>query len=207
MEEARMSTGYALAYRFGVTPWERAGKVANESFGALLDREEADRARPFGRALDLGCGRGQHTHDLARRGWEAVGVDNVARAVDAARASGGSSATFTVGDVTDLPAASLGRFDFFLDVGCFHGLGASQRQAEAAGITACAADGSTVLLLGFQPAGLPFVPRGVTRADVEAAFSGWDLLSVDPADTSGMPGPLKRTKPQWYRLRKRPTTA
>jgi hypothetical protein len=31
-----------------------------------------------------GCDRGLYTHELARRGWEAVGVDNVPRAIDAA---------------------------------------------------------------------------------------------------------------------------
>lgn len=198
-----MSTGYALAYRFGLTPWERAGRAAHESFDALLDREEADRVKPLGRALDLGCGRGQHTHQLARRGWDAVGLDNVPRAVQAAEANDASSARFMVGDVTDLRSTGLGMFDFFLDVGCFHGLDASQRRAEAEGITVSATDGSTVLVLGFQPTGLPFVPRGVTRADVEAAFTGWDLVSVDAADTIGMPKPLKKTQPQWYRLRKR----
>ena len=202
-----MGTGYALAYRFGITPWERAGKFAQASFQALLDREEADRSRPLGRALDIGCGRGLHTHELAQRGWEAVGIDNIPRAIDAATRTGSSGATFVVADVTDLAAADLGTFDFFLDVGCFHGLDASQRRAEAEGIRAMAKDGSTVLVLGFQPAGLPFVPRGVTRADVEAAFTGWDLVSVDAADTSGMPKPLKKTQPQWYRLRKRPAVS
>ena len=75
-----VNTGYALAYRFGFTPWERYGTAAAASIGALLDREEAERSRPPGRALDLGCGRGQKARELARRGWEVVGVDNVARA-------------------------------------------------------------------------------------------------------------------------------
>ena len=39
-----MSTGYALAYRFGLTPWERAGKAAQASFDALLDRALIQRA-------------------------------------------------------------------------------------------------------------------------------------------------------------------
>jgi hypothetical protein len=34
-------------------------------------------------------------------------------------AVGVSGAPFVVGDVTDLAAADLGTFDFFLDVGCF----------------------------------------------------------------------------------------
>jgi 2-polyprenyl-3-methyl-5-hydroxy-6-metoxy-1,4-benzoquinol methylase len=48
-----------------------------QSITALLDREETERSRPLGRALDLGCGRGQYTPELARRGWEAVGIDYV----------------------------------------------------------------------------------------------------------------------------------
>ncbi len=120
-----MRTGYALAYRFGITPWERYGKAAASSIEALLGREEAERSQPLGRALDLGCGRGLYTHELARRGWEAVGVDNVPRAIDAANRRSASGATFVVGDVTDLAPPDLGTFDFFFDVGCFQGLNPS----------------------------------------------------------------------------------
>jgi SAM-dependent methyltransferase len=197
-----MSTGYAIAYRLGITPWERAGEVARAGFEQLLAREEAERSRPWGRALDLGCGRGLHTHELAERGWQAVGIDNIPRAVEAARGAGPSGATFVVGDVTDLGSAGLGAFDFFLDVGCFHGLSPEQRTAEARGVTALAGPGATVLLLAFQPTSVPMLPGGVTQADVEQAFSGWDLLSVEAADSSGMPGPLKKTAPKWYRLRR-----
>ena len=197
-----MSTGYALAYRFGITPWERAGEVAKAGFNSLLDREEGERSRPFGRALDLGCGRGLHTHELADRGWEAVGLDNISRAVEAARGAGESDATFVVGDVTKLSDAALGTFDFFLDVGCFHGLGADERRAEASGVTDLARPGATLLLLAFQPTAMPLIPGGVGRTDIEDAFAGWELLSVEPADTAGMPKPLRKTAPQWYRLRR-----
>jgi SAM-dependent methyltransferase len=98
---------YTLAYRLGFTPWERYGRAAAESIGALLDREEAERSRPLGRAIDLGCGRGGHTAELARRGWQAAGIDNIPRAIDAANRSGVLGATFTVG--TKLAAADLGR--------------------------------------------------------------------------------------------------
>ena len=33
---------YALLYRLGFTPWERSGH--GSTFGALLDREEAERS-------------------------------------------------------------------------------------------------------------------------------------------------------------------
>ncbi|WP_329602778.1 class I SAM-dependent methyltransferase [Actinomadura soli] len=85
----------------------------------MLDREEADRSRPLGRAFDLGCGRGQFTPDLARRGWEAVGIDYVPTAIEAAKSRDTEGVTYLAGDVTDLRSADLGTFDFFLDIGCF----------------------------------------------------------------------------------------
>src|SRR5262245_52493096 len=99
-------TNYARMYRFGVRPWERYGKAAAASIAVLLDREEAERSRPPGRALDLGCGRGQYTPELGRRGWEAVGIDYVPAAIEAAERHEG--VTYVVGDVTDLPSAGLG---------------------------------------------------------------------------------------------------
>ena len=196
--------GYALAYRFGVTPWERYGTAAATSIGALLDREEAERTRPLGRAIDLGCGRGQYTPELARRGWEVVGIDNVPRAIAAANRSRVAGATFVVGDVTDLASADLGTFDFFFDVGCFQGLSLVQRLAEGRGACALANPGATLLVLAFGPTRMRSVAGGVSRADVEAAFPGWEMLSVEPADTAGLGWPLNRTAPQWYRLRRQP---
>ena len=196
-----MSVGYAVAYRLGVRPWERAGEGAQASFDALLEREESQRPTPPGRALDLGCGRGIHTIELAGRGWEAVGVDNIPRALDDARADASTGATFVHGDVTALDRRDLGTFDFFLDIGCFHGLSQEQRAGEARGVTALANPGATLLMLAFQPHGMPLLPSGVSRDDVAAAFRGWTIESVEPADTAGMPGPMKRTVPHWYRLR------
>ncbi|MGY1826407.1 MULTISPECIES: class I SAM-dependent methyltransferase [unclassified Blastococcus] len=197
-------TRYAFAYRVGFTPWERYATAAAASTGALLAREEADRPTPPGRALDLGCGRGLYTNELARRGWDAVGIDAVPRAVQAARRHAVPGARFVVGDVTDLPGADdTGTFDLFLDVGCFQGLGAAGRQAEGAGVSALANAGATLLVLAFGPTRVRSSVGGVSPAEVEAAFVGWDLLSVEPADTAGLGWPLNRTSPQWYRLRMR----
>jgi SAM-dependent methyltransferase len=200
--EVRPMWRYALAYRFGLTPWERYGKAAQATIGALLDREEAARSRPLGRALDLGCGRGQYTSELARRGWEVVGIDNIPRAIDAANRRGVSGATFLVGDVTDLASADLGRFDFFFDVGCFQYLTFQQRLAEGRGVFALANPGATLLMLEFQATSMRSVVGGVTRTDVETAFPAWEMLSVEPADTAGLGWLLSKTAPQWYRLRR-----
>ena len=194
---------YALLYRFGFTPWESYGRATAASIGAQLDREEVERSRPLGRALDLGCGRGQHTPDLARRGWDAVGIDNVPRAIEAANRLGVDGATFVVGDVTDLTVADLGTFDFFFDVGCFQGLSADQRSAEGRGVSALANPGATLLMLAFGATRMRSLAGGVSRAEVEAAFPGWEMHSVEPADTAGLGWPLNRTAPQWYRLRRR----
>ena len=196
-------TNYARMYRFGFTPWERYGTAAAASIAALLDREEAERPGPLGRALDLGCGRGQYTPELARRGWEAVGVDYVPAAIEAAQHRGAHGVTYVVGDVTDLPAADLGTFDFFLDVGCFPGLDAEQRDAEGHGVTTLANPGATLLMLAFGPTWMRSLVEGVSRQEVETAFPGWEMLTVEPAATAGLGWPMNRTAPQWYRLRRR----
>lgn len=194
--------GYGLAYRIGFTPWEHYGRVAAATISTLLDREQADRPTPPGRALDLGCGRGQKSHELARRGWDVVGIDTAAPAIEAAGRSASSAARFLVGDVTDLDPSDLGTFDFFLDVGCFQHLGHHERAAMGRGVTALANPGATLLMLEFQATRVRSLTGGVSQAQTEAAFADWELLSVEPAPTEGLGWPLTRTAPQWYRFRR-----
>lgn len=195
-------TSYARMYRLGMTPWEKYGSAAAASISAVLDREEKDRYRPLGRALDLGCGRGQFTPELARRGWKAVGVDYVPAAVEAANSRGTEGVAYVVGDVTNLTAADLGHFDFFLDIGCFQGLDADQRRAAGETVSVLAEPGATILMLAFGPSRYRFLVGGVSQTEVEAAFPGWEMLTVAPADTAGLGWPMNRTTPQWYRLRR-----
>jgi SAM-dependent methyltransferase len=196
-------TNYARMYRFGVTPWERYGKAAAESIAALLDREESERSRPLGRALDLGCGRGQFTPELARRGWDAVGVDYVPAAIEAATRKGDEGVTYVVGDVTDL-SPGLGTFDFFLDIGCFQGFDTEGQRAEGRSVTALANPEATLLMLAFGPTRLRSRIGGVSQAEVETAFPNWALLDVQPAETAGLGWPMNKTTPKWYRLRHHP---
>jgi len=199
-------TNYARIYRFGITPWERYATAAAASISARLDREETERSRPLGRALDLGCGRGQYTPELTRRGWQAVGIDYVPSAIEAAVAKGRGvdGLSYVVGDVTRLESAGLGTFDFFLDIGCFQGLDAGQRLCEGEGVSALANPGATVLLLSFGPSRWRSLVGGASQEDVETAFAGWQMLAAEPADTAGLGWPMNKTAPRWYRLR-RPT--
>ena len=198
-----MGKGYALAYRLGITPWEQAAEGGAAQLDALVDREEAARTPPFGRALDLGCGTGAHTIMLARRGWQATGIDDQRRAVDEARRrEDAHAATFVVGDGTALDAALVGpgELEFVLDLGCFHGLRDHERGLVGAGVTALASPTASMLLLAFRPGRRLGLPRGADETDLAAAFPAWRIDSVEDADTTGMPGPLRGTRPRWFRL-------
>ena len=197
-------TNYARMYRFGIMPWERYATAAAASIAGMLDREETGRSRPLGRALDLGCGRGLYTPELARRGWEAVGIDYVSAAIEAAAAKsrGAAGLNYVVGDVTRLPSANLGTFDFFLDIGCFQGLDAGQRLTLAEGTGALANPGATMLLLSFGPSRWRWLVEGASPEEVQTAFAGWEMLAAEPADTAGLGWPMNKTAPRWYRLRR-----
>ena len=195
-------TNYARMYRFGITPWERYATAAASSIAVVLDREETGRSRPLGRALDLGCGRGLYTPELARRGWEAVGIDYVPAAIETAQAKSRDAAglRYVVGDVTHLRSAGLGTFDFFLDIGCFRGLDARQRLAQGEGASALANPGATLLMLSFGLSRWRWLVEGASQEEIETAFAGWEMLASEPADTAGLGWPMNKTAPRWYRL-------
>jgi hypothetical protein len=117
-----------------------------------------------------------------------VGIGNVPAAIEEARRKGTSGVTCLVGDVTDLPAADLGTFDFFLDVGCFQGLNTEQRDAEGRGITALANPDATLLMLVFGPTWMRSLVEGVSQEEVETALPDWELLAVEAADTGDWAG-------------------
>ncbi len=204
-----MSWFYKAAYAVGFTPWETAGRADADILAGLLAREESERGGP-GKALDLGCGSGMHLVTLAERGWSVTGVDLVDKALDRARkrvAATGVTATLVRADVTELPEGAVGTgYDFFLDLGCFHGLQPDERAAMAVGVTARAKQDATMLMFAFgKPIGPRFMPQGATQADVEAAYTDWEVVDVvtPPADLPGLPKLARKAEPRVYRLRRR----
>lgn len=168
-----------------------------------LRHELRERDEGPGRALDIGCGRGRFTPELARHGREAVGVDLVPTAIEAARRKEPEGVVYVVGEATDLESADLGgAFDLFLDIGCLQGLDSGQRAAEGRGVTALATSGATLLVLAFGPSVYRRMVEGVSRAEVEAAFPEWESAEVEDADTKGLGRPMNRTAPKWYRFRR-----
>jgi SAM-dependent methyltransferase len=202
-----MTIGYRLAYAVGATPWERAGEQGAEALEKMIARAEDDLGGP-GRALDLGCGTGMHLVTLARRGWDATGVDAIPRAVRLAEqraAAAGVAVRVVRGDVTDLDTDAIGDgYRLLLDIGCFHGLDDQQRVRMGQSVNRIAGADAVMILLAFRPGVVHKpLPRGADTADLERAFRGWRVVDIDPAPTDGMPKPLRKAAPAFYVLRRR----
>lgn len=198
-----MSRWYRFLYRFGLTVWESDTETLAPQIRSLIENEEREREPPRRRALDLGCGTGRWSVELARRGWQVSGVDVVPKAIHAAqrraRAEGVAPAFFK-GDVTALRDVGLDSpFSLFLDVECFNHLNDSQRLAMGREVNALAATDATLLLLVWTRGRRGPLPPGASREDMETAFSGWHIVEEQPYEGE-MPSLLKRVAPRWYKL-------
>jgi cyclopropane fatty-acyl-phospholipid synthase-like methyltransferase len=174
---------YRLAYRFAKPRWD--------SSKPRPELEKLVEGRPPGRVLDLGCGTGTNAVYLAEHGWEVVGVDFVAQAIETAKvraASAGVPVNFVVGDVAKLGEAGVqGPFDLLVDVGCYHAIPDYLRDAYAAGVAAVARKGGDLYLAGITdpPASWRLLHAGgVSRAEVRRRFSDF-VLEEDQA-SAGM---------------------
>jgi len=186
---------YRLTYAHGKPRWD-----TGETPDSLL---QVACHLPRGRFLDLGCGTGGTAVHLASLGWEVVGVDFVASAIEEARrraAQSGVAADFRVGDVTRLDTLLDARpFDLVLDVGCYHGLSGPGRDRYASGVARAAAPGAIFLLYGFSRTPSSWRLIGATGAgtdDVGTRFSPW-FSEESSGDAGGARGFA------WYRLRRR----
>ncbi|MFT8181271.1 class I SAM-dependent methyltransferase, partial [Mycobacteroides chelonae] len=195
---------YEMAYRFGVTPWEQARPDSGflVQLHSLLDRESVGPSVPA-TALDMGCGTGDHSIELAQRGWRVKGLDSVARAVETARSKARSAQVdveFLQADVTNLPAAVGNGYRLVLDVGCYHGLPTQDRVAYAQQVTAAVDPGAILLMFAFSPGRRGPLPAGASRVDIEQTFTGWRVIRDEFADSRGLAAPIRRAAPHWFRL-------
>ena len=172
-----------------------------------MAREENGAGPPYGPALDLGTGSGVWGVQLAQRGWDVTGVDIVEKALSRAREradEAGVAMRLVHGDVTALRDSEVGSgYRLVVDTGTFHGLKEPEREAMAREVSAISADDATLILDCFAPRRRAGLPRGVTRADVERAFRGWEITDVEVADTD--PDPIARVfkfDERFYRLRR-----
>ena len=160
---------YRLTYRLGTPRWDTG--VPQPELQQLV------RDRAPGRALDLGCGTGADVVYLAGHGWETVGIDFAPEAVAAAKkkaADAGVTAAFVPGDASRLADAGVrGPFDLLLDIGCYHTIPASRRDAYVAGAAAAARPGADFYLAGIaDPPRLWRLlgARGIGAEEIRARF-------------------------------------
>ena len=201
-----MSLVYRILYRVGFTPWEGSAQQTRtrEQILAMFDREENGRQPPYGLALDLGCGGGLWSIELARRGWQVTGIDIVPKAIRTARErarEAGVEVRFVEGDATALRGAGVGSgFRLVLDFGAVHGLTQAQREAVGREVTAVTVADATLLMMAFPPGRRGPLPRGMSRADIESAYPGWKVTEGDTLDAELPRLATKDGPPRWYRL-------
>lgn len=199
---------WRLAYAIGFHPWEDTGAAFRRKISELFDREQNGRQPPYGLALDLGTGSAIWGIELAKRGWEVVGIDIVEKALQRAREQvlkAGVDVRLVHGDVTALRAAGVGSgFRLVLDTGTFHDLSDTQRKEMGREVTAIAAADATVLLLVWPKRRRPLI-RGASRDDLEAAFPGWRVSAVEPSyfQLPKVLDLLLKPDEHWYRLRRK----
>jgi SAM-dependent methyltransferase len=190
---------YDLMYRFGA-PWEGADRVelralvADGRCAPETLRRPGERAA---RAIDLGCGAGGVSLELAEAGFEVTGVDfsdvalRKARAAVASRDLGPERVRFQRGDLTAGRIAGVdGPFDLLVDYGTLDDLPDAGRDALARLMTGLARPGSRLFLFAFagRPEDLPrFSFGGPSRAfpgivpgEVERRFGAdWTVTVID----------------------------
>jgi SAM-dependent methyltransferase len=150
---------YNLMYRFGA-PWEGADRV--ELRGLVADgRCSPETLRRPGtlatRAIDLGCGAGGVSLELAEAGFAVTGVDFSpialanARAAAERRGLGPERVTFVAGDLTagSVPGVT-GPFDLLVDYGTLDDLTDAGREAMARYVIQLARPGSRFFLFAFS---------------------------------------------------------
>jgi SAM-dependent methyltransferase len=192
-----MSIFFRAMYRFGFTPWD-SGVPPPE----LKELVEGPQARTPGKALDLGCGTGTNAIYMTQHGWDVTAIDFVPRAIETAKAKAQAAKVdprFIVGDVTKLDELKVGDgFSLVFDLGCFHAIPESRRDAYVKGVTERSVPGADYLVWGFYARLNFFTNAKVTPEELKSRFGqNWDVVRAWGGETPDrFPG-------RWYHLKRR----
>ncbi|GIX07602.1 MAG: SAM-dependent methyltransferase [Candidatus Poribacteria bacterium] len=168
-------------YRTGKTGWD-LGRPAPP----LVSFVRGNRERlPAGKAVVLGCGRGHDARFLAWEGWEVLGVDVSALAVQEAerlaQAEGLSRVRFLRADLFALPEEWAGAFDLALEHTCFCAIDPARREEYARAVATLLRPGGAFLGLFFTVLPEDGPPFPTSQEELEALFSRY--FTVEEAYT------------------------
>ncbi|MGA8709685.1 MAG: class I SAM-dependent methyltransferase [Thermoplasmata archaeon] len=139
-----------------------------------------------GRVVDVGCGTGETTLYLARRGHPVWGIDISPNAIHRAEAKAserGIATTFRVASALDLDHLGA-TFDTAVDSGLFHVFLDAHRPLYADNVRKRLVPGGRLFLLCFSEEELTDWggPRRVTQAEIRATFRiGWTVRWIRPS--------------------------
>lgn len=153
-----------------------------------LDHDEqllayTDQIKP-GRALDLGCGTGGNSVELARRGWSVVGVDIASKPIEVARTATDPSLEirYEVGDMTVWESGES--FDLVLISYAFPPSGPKRSAAVATAVKALAPAG-TLVTAEFDASSMSFGKPSdfSTVEETTSSLSTLEIVSVEAIPT------------------------
>ena len=194
------SSFYRKAKRPEDLPWHR------EELPEWLSRAVTERSRP-GRFLDLGCGTGVFSAQLAQKGYDVTAVDFTPEALQMAEArarAAGVKVNFLNADVLTWEGA--GAFDLVLDSGCLHSLDPLDRPRYKGQLLKWLAPGADYLLVHFGRRHFldwrPMGPRRRKRQEILAEL-GPELTERDykeRIEKASLPiGPTIQLNEYWFR--------
>lgn len=176
MIETRSAEHWNERYVGGDLPWDT--QQAERRFVEVVGELQP----PTRRAMDLGCGTGTNALWLGREGFETIGIDIAAAAVERARQrareAGLEQVRFACASVLDPLPVEPGTIGVATDRGCFHTVGADDRPRYAQRVAeALAAGGWWVMICGSADEiraegehGPPQLTAGQIAAAVEPRF-------------------------------------
>ena len=163
------------AYK-GTPPWD-VGHPQPAFEGLIMSGE----IKP-GRALDIGCGRGDNSIMLSMSGCDVTGIDIVKGAISDAKGKAIErhvNVNFVVGNVLQMDRLfRKDEFDVVIDSGLFHTMTDEERLVFARQVLRVLKKGGKYFMLCFsdkEPDGTG--PRRVSKAEIESTFT--PLFSIN----------------------------
>jgi cyclopropane fatty-acyl-phospholipid synthase-like methyltransferase len=166
----RMKLFYQIGYRYFRMPWDIGARQE------LVELVESQRIKPC-RAIDLGSGTASNVIFMAQHGFDVIGVDYAASAVELGRKrakQAGVETEFIRDDLTNLQHVT-GTFDFLVDYGTLDDLRLRDRDLYVKNVLPLTHPGSQFLLYCFE-----WTPSWWERLLLRVAFFG--AIALEPGE-------------------------